>query len=157
MDPVTIIVTALTLGAVAGLKDNAADVVKDAYSGIKTLILRKYGDVGLSGLEKKPESQAKKDSVAEDLEDAGAGEDEELLRQAQALTHLVEQYAPETAAEVNVKLADMKAIGSFRIEDLKATGDQAKINVDVKKIDAGGDIEIKGLHAKGGNAPESKK
>ena len=37
MDPVTIIVTALALGAAAGLKPVAEQAVKDAYAGIKTL------------------------------------------------------------------------------------------------------------------------
>ena len=51
MDPtITIIVTALVAGAAAGLKPTAEKAIKDAYAGIKALIQRKYGDVGLVGL-----------------------------------------------------------------------------------------------------------
>ena len=74
MDPVSLIVTALAAGAAAGLKPTAEKIIKDAYEGIKTLIKRKYDQVDLASLEKKPQSQAKRDSVAEDLSDAGAAE-----------------------------------------------------------------------------------
>ena len=156
MDPVTLIVTALALGAAAGLKDTAAQVITDSYSGIKAHILQKYGDVGLDALEKKPESQAKRDSVAEDLAEVGAGKDEELLLEAQALAHLVEQYAPNTAAQINVKLADIKAIGSFRLSDLSASGSGARVDVDAQRIETGGDFEITGLHSEGAGELDPK-
>jgi hypothetical protein len=156
MDPITLIVTALALGAAAGLKDTAAQTIKDAYSGIKALILRRYGDVGLDALEKKPESQIKRDSVAEDLTEAGAARDEELVLQAQALAQLVEQYAPNTAAKINVKLSDIKAIGNFRVSDLSASGSGAKIDVDAQRIEAGGDFEVTGLHSEGSREPDPK-
>ena len=38
MDPITIIVTALALGAAAGLKPTAEQAVKVAYAGLKKLI-----------------------------------------------------------------------------------------------------------------------
>lgn len=154
MDPVTLIVTALALGAAAGLKDTASQTIKDTYSGIRTLILRKYGDVGLDALEKKPGSTAKKDSLAEDLVEAGAGQDEELIRQAQTLIQLVQQFAPSTAAEINVKLEDIKALGSVRISDLIVTGTSAKIEVDLQKTKAEGDVEVAGLRASGEESPK---
>jgi len=156
MDPITVIVTALALGAAAGLQDTAPQVIKDAYNGIKTLILRKYGDVGLDKLEKKPDSQAKKDSVAEDLAAAHAEQDTELVTQAKNLVQLVDQHAPETAAEINVKLDDIKAIGSFRLTDLSASGSSGKIGIDVNQVEAGGDFEIKNLRAGGSGEPDPK-
>lgn len=156
IDPVTLIVTALALGAAAGVKDTASQTIKDAYSGVKTLILRRYGDIGLDALEKKPESQAKRDSVAEDLADIGAGKDKELLIQAKALAQLVKQYAPNTAAEINIKLADLEAIGSFRLSDLAASGSGAKVDIDVQRVKVGGDFEITGLHSEGSGEPDPK-
>ena len=38
MDPVSLIVTALATGAAAALKDTAGEAVKDAYSGLKSLL-----------------------------------------------------------------------------------------------------------------------
>lgn len=156
MDPVTLIVTALALGAAAGLEDTAAQVIKDSYSGIKSLIQQKYGDVGLDALERKPESQAKRDSVAEDLTEVGAGKDEELLLQAQALTQLVVQYAPNTAAKINIKIGDIKTIGDVRVSDLLVSGHNASIGVVVEGVEAGGDFEITGLHSEGSGEPDPK-
>ncbi|MDQ3606970.1 MAG: hypothetical protein M3418_12400, partial [Gemmatimonadota bacterium] len=84
MDPISIIVAALAAGAAAGLKSNAEKVVADAYEGIKALIKRRYSRVDLTPIETKPESEKKRESVAEDLEEAGAAEDLELLDQAKA-------------------------------------------------------------------------
>jgi len=146
----------VALGAAAGLKPKAEEAVKDAYDGIKTLILRKYGDVGLDAVERKPASKSKKDSLAEDLADAGAADDEELLRQAKALTQLVEEYAPKTAGAIGIKLADIRAIGSVKVEDLIASGAAARVEVDARNVEAGGDVVIKGLQAKGGEQPDPK-
>lgn len=42
MEPIIVIVTALALGAAAGLKSTATQAVKDAYTGLKALILRNF-------------------------------------------------------------------------------------------------------------------
>ena len=83
MDPVTMIVLALAAGAAAGLKPTAEQAVKDAYAGVKALILRKYANVDLTLLERKPDSEAKRQCMREDLADAGAGKDSELRRESQ--------------------------------------------------------------------------
>src|ERR1700722_6846176 len=41
MDPVTLIVAALVAGAAAGLKDTASSAIKDAYNGLRGLVLRR--------------------------------------------------------------------------------------------------------------------
>ena len=42
MDPVTLIITALTAGAAAGGQSVVTDAIKDAYAGLKVLIKRKF-------------------------------------------------------------------------------------------------------------------
>ena len=42
MDPISIIITALALGAAAGLKPTAEIAIKDAYAGLKKIIQDKY-------------------------------------------------------------------------------------------------------------------
>jgi len=42
LDPVTLITSALLGGASAGLKDTATQNVKDAYTGLKGLIQRRF-------------------------------------------------------------------------------------------------------------------
>jgi len=159
MDPVTLIVTSLALGAAAGLKPAAEQAVKDAYSGLKRLIIDRYqaAQTGVTLIESNPQSEAFQAAASEQLQTTEVGQDEDVINQAQALTELVQQFAPETAAEINVKLSDIEAIGNFRVSDLAASGDKAKIDVDIKKAKAGQDFEVSGLRATGGEEPESKK
>ena len=159
MDPVTLIVIALALGAAAGLKSTAEQVVKDAYSGLKHLIIERYQVVkpGVDLIESNPESENFKDTAKELLQTTDADQNEELLRQAQNLTELVKKYAPETVGEINVKLSDIEAIGNFRVSDLAASGDKARIDVNVERVKASKDFEVTGLRATGGKEPESKK
>jgi hypothetical protein len=147
MDPQTLIVTALALGAAAGLKDTATQVVKDAYAGLKSLIQRRYAGVDLSAVERKPDSEAKRDSLAEDLAEAGAATDETVLRQAQELIQLVQRHAPDAAATVRVSLADIETAGSMRVSDLLAAGPGAKVEADLRNVKAGGDLTVDGLTA----------
>lgn len=90
MDPLTLIVTALATGAAVALKSVAEQAVKDAYAGLKQLILDQYGDKGdvttaVASVEAKPESEARQALLKEELATAGADQDEKLLQLAQAL------------------------------------------------------------------------
>ena len=142
MDPITIIVTALALGAAAGLEPTAEQAIKDAYAGIKKLILDKYRQVNLPLLESDPASEARQTVVKEDLARARADQDEAVLRRAQALLDAIHKHAPEAAGAIGVDLEDIKG-ASLKIADIIATGDAVK----VKKADIRGDIEIKGVWA----------
>src|SRR5215218_7981310 len=79
MEPVTLIVSSIAAACGPALRDTAQSAVRDAYQAVKALIARKYGSVSLEPLERKPESEAKRTSLAEDLDSAGAGGDGELL------------------------------------------------------------------------------
>ena len=96
--PVTLIVVALAAGAATGLKDTAASAIKDAYGALKGLLSRRYGSVNIGDVERKPESEAKRASVAEDLAAAGAGDDEELLELARQLVEAVRENDPGSRA-----------------------------------------------------------
>lgn len=148
MDPVTIILTALVAGAAAGLKPTAEQVVKDAYEGIKALIKRKYARVSVDNLEGDPASEARKSVVREDLQKANAGEDAELLVQAQAVLDAVRQHAPEAAAAVGVSIEELEA-GSVHVRDITvSTG----TGVSIRKAKVAGDVEIAGVRAGGGGS-----
>jgi hypothetical protein len=86
MDPfITPIVAAIAAGATAGLKEEAAQVVKDAYAAVKSFLSMKYPKVNLGQIEEKPTSSARQAVLAEDLADSGADQDPELLRLVEAL------------------------------------------------------------------------
>lgn len=143
MEPVSIIVAALVAGAAAAFKDTAAQAIKDAYAGFKTLIQRKYGHVSVDALERKPDSEAKQLSVREDLTDAGAGADQELLDRAKALLDAVKTHDRTAAAQLNINLDEVEA-AYFKLKDAAATGD---VNVGVEKSTFSGGIDIEGLTA----------
>ena len=149
MDPITIIVTALALGAAAGLKPTAEQAVKDTYAGIKKLIQDKYQHINLALLEGDPASEARQGVVKEDLAKAKADQDEDVLRQAQALLDAIQKHAPEAAGAVGVDLEDIKG-ASLTIEDIIATGTGVK----VKGADLSGDIGVKGVRAGFGGEPD---
>jgi len=144
MDPVsmTVVTSALAAGAAAGLKDTVAGAVKDAYAGLKRLLSARYAHVDVSAVEKKPDSKAKRDSLAEDLLDAGAGEDVELLEAARQVLCAVRESAPETGSAVGVDLEGLDA-AAVRIQDVIANG----TGVRGRDWTVTGDIEISGVRA----------
>ncbi|WP_051165176.1 hypothetical protein [Nocardia testacea] len=141
MDPVTaVVVSAIAAGALAGVSDTAAQAIKDTYAGLKNLISRKYSDVDVSGLERKPESEKKKDSLAEDLEDAGAAGDAELGSAAAAVLEMVQQHAPQ--AVVGVDVAGLVS-AALTIADVVSTGDGVRVSDSTIE----GATEIRGIRA----------
>ncbi|WP_280474561.1 hypothetical protein [Nocardia asiatica] len=90
----------------------------------------------VSGLERKPESETKKASLAEDLDDAG---DAELGAAAVAVVEAVRQHHPQViGAEVNNLVAE-----ALKITDIASTG------VGVRVVDStiAGPTEITGVRA----------
>jgi len=145
-DAVTVITSALASGAVAGVKDTAVKAIKDAYAGLKRLITDRYAQVDVSEVEKKPDSKPKRDSLAEDLADAGAGEDVELLDAARRVLAVVRENSPQAAAAVGVDLERIEA-AAVRIREVIATGG----GVRGRDWAVSGDIDISGV--RGGDLP----
>lgn len=111
MDPVTLILTALAVGAGAGLKDTASSAVRDAYNGLKGLVRRKLagregGELVLARHEQDPQVWDK--PLAQELTAAGAGDDPDLVSAAQALMQLVDA-AGSAAGKYRVSASDHSA------------------------------------------------
>jgi hypothetical protein len=93
MEPVSLIVLALTAGASAGLTDTASQAVKDGYAGLKALARRRLhgqrdGELVLDRHEASP--QAWQAPLAEALTGAAAGQDADLVAAAEALLALID-------------------------------------------------------------------
>ena len=118
MDPLTVIVSAMTAGVTVALKDVAGQTVKDAYAGLKRLILDNYGDKedvdqAVDNLEAKPESESRQGMLKEELAASGAAQDEKLLQAAHAL---LREADPEgTKAGHYTIIGDGNVIGSRNI------------------------------------------
>src|SRR5947207_8409608 len=101
MDPITTaIVAALSAGAISGLTDTAKAAITDGYTKLKGLLTTKYGassDVvqAIDKLEAKPTSAGRQGTVVEEVTEAGADQDAELLALAERIRHLLKEYAKE--------------------------------------------------------------
>ena len=144
------IVTAVAMGAAAGLKDTASNAIRDTYDGLKTFIRRNYSTIDLAPVEAKPESTAKRDSLAEDLTSAGAGNDSELLEHASVLVDAVTANDPESAVSIGVDLEEVRA-ASLRISNVKAD----EKGVRVRKSEFSGDIDIQGIEVTHKQSPKA--
>jgi hypothetical protein len=143
MEPITLIVTALAAGASAALKSTAEAGVKDAYEGLKRLILRRYRDVDVEPVEKKPESHAKRESLAEDLEAVGAGQDQELLETARRLVEAVRAHDAAAGPAIGVDLEQVEA-EFLKVSDVRSAGTGVRVRhgtfsggIDISGVDAG--------------------
>jgi len=115
MDPITIIATAVVAGAAAAAEGVAAQAGKDAYAGLKALIVRRFGDRAdvegaVKGIEQKPESRARKEVLEEELEQAEAGQDAEVVEQAEGLLKLLKEQGRIPAATYQAVLKGSGAI-----------------------------------------------
>jgi disulfide oxidoreductase YuzD len=108
MEPISLIVTALTAGAVAAAKDTVEKGVKDTYQGLKTLIKRKFANDALAQamVEAKPEDIKKAEGLLKDkIVEAGVDKDNEITKLAQdLLDKLQEQPGGQQVITQNISL-----------------------------------------------------
>lgn len=146
MDPVTLIVTAVAVGAAAGVTDTAKQSVTDAYIALRGLLTRRYREVDLAPLESAPESDAERQSLTGTLRAQGAGADAELVALATELISVVRAAGGEVGAAVGVDL-EMVEGAALRISGITATG----TGVRVRGGRFSGDIEIDAVEAGAGD------
>ncbi|MFI6959646.1 hypothetical protein ACIBJI_40045 [Nocardia sp. NPDC050408] len=124
MDPMALVAAAVAAGAAgtsAGLSETAKKAVADAYQALKGLITRRYTSVEVAVVETRPQLRSRRTVLAEELLEAGAGEDRELVDAARYLLQVIEEYAPQSAEVVGVQLRRVRA-GELEITDVVSTG-----------------------------------
>lgn len=116
MDPITAtIVSALVAGAVAATTEVAAQAIKDAYAGLKALVIRKLGqrakvEDALNGVEARPESEGRKTVLGEELEIAKASDDAEVVEEAKALLELLKEHGEESGVSYHAQVRGSGAV-----------------------------------------------
>lgn len=90
MEPVTLIVSAIALGAAAAAEEVVPQAIKDAYAGFKGLLVRKFGGAAnvedaVRKVEEKPESEGRRAVLGEEVEAARSAIDPELIAKAEDL------------------------------------------------------------------------
>ncbi|MFD3510075.1 hypothetical protein [Nocardia sp. NPDC058666] len=151
MEPLlAVVVTAISVGAKAGLTASAQGAVADAYTNLKQLIDRRY-NVDLDPVEGNPGAIEVRDRLAEDLSAAGAGGDRQLLEVARALIDATDEHGLGGAVEELLASADSQEAREFvavRIkrvyaESLRICGvDSAGAGVRVSEASFVGAIDI---------------
>lgn len=101
-----VIVSALATAASKAAEGVIGDAVKDAYTGLKSLITRKYGDVNIEMLERDPASKTKREVVEQDLAKTGATQDQEVIDATKRLQEELE------AAGVVMTVSGQGAVGA---------------------------------------------
>ena len=127
MDPITVtIVSALAAGAAAAAKDVATDVIKDAYAGLKRLIIDRYQRAApfADAVEADPASEPEQKVLGKQLDQAGAPEDDDLKAAAQALLkYATGQYSEQSQAllnELESLRSEPRAAAMFDFDRLRA-------------------------------------
>jgi hypothetical protein len=132
MEPVTAIVTALSIGAGAAFKKVAEEVGKDLYGQLKEIIGRKYSGVDIAVIEKDPASKKRQDLLEDELKQAKVGHDTEVLAKARELLKAAEKM-PDSAEAAGIDLKQFRA-ASFSIEDALSSG----------RLLSGHDVDVQG-------------
>lgn len=142
MDPVTLLVSTLALGATAALRETAGDAVKDAYAGLKSLIVKKFGSQpALDALEHKPESVKKREAAEEDLVEAAA--DKDVVQAADKLAKVIKRDDPKVSEIVGISIDDVVA-KFLDIDTVRSSGPAVRVHkgifvegVSIKNVVAG--------------------
>lgn len=128
MDPVTTaIIAALSAGVTTSTSEVGKKVIVDAYEALKTVIKQKFGiesDVvkAMEGVEAKPESAGRRETLKEEISAAKADQDPEILGVAKKL---IEQISAQPNGGQHIQ----SAIGSYI-----AQGDRGStVSVNVNK------------------------
>jgi hypothetical protein len=98
-----------------------------------------YGGVDVTAVENRPEPTAKRDSLAEDLQDAGAGGDAEVVAAAQRVLAAVADHVPEVGSVIGVDVVGLSA-ANVRLHDITAEGHGA-IGLRARDVTVSGDFE----------------
>jgi len=134
MDPVTTsIVSAITAGVVAGAGDAGKKLIVDAYTALKEAIQAKLGTdsdtvEALEKVEKKPESKARQDVLAEEITAPGLDNDPDLLKLAQTLAEALKSAGGDTFTAT----ADKGGIVQRGSGNVASTGGGITVGGDVK-------------------------
>lgn len=154
MDPLSVLLTALISGAAAGLRPTVTQAVKDAYGAVKAHLQERYSDVSVDQLEKDPSSAARQGVLKEELGDADAASDKDLLALTRRLLNQIAKMPTDALDAAGVDLHKVRA-AAITIEDVSTIGSDAAA-VRLHEVEASGDIIIRGIH-KGGSGPKGER
>jgi len=140
LDPISIIVGALAMGASAAAKDVGGRAVRDAYDSLKRLIGDHYKRSGaVAAIQEDPSSEIQKKALQEALAKTDIARDAEVLQIAKVLTQVLETVPQPDLATVGLQMDRVRAINaSFGDIDIIGSGKGAVL----KDVDVGGQLTV---------------
>jgi hypothetical protein len=115
MEPISIIMAALAAGAAAGATEVASQAIKDAYEGLKALVLKRFegkpaAETALVEYEQDADTWEK--PLQKSLVEAGADKEQEIVDAAQKVLQLVQpQQVAKGKYNVQIGTAQGVVIG----------------------------------------------
>lgn len=153
MDPVVAaIVAALASGAIVAAKDVATNAVKDAYAGLKKLIVSRFEKAKpfVEAVEASPESKPEQQVLARQL-GAAAG-DPSMKEAADRLLAALGELERDPRARAVLDFEKLHALRTFKISDAEFSGTL----LTAKEATFEGDVELTNLRQRGLETPEEK-
>ena len=149
LEPITTtIVAALVAGAEAGATVVATQAITDSYNALKAAIAGKFSAIDIVAFEKKPNSEARQEVLAEELEEAGADKDEELKAKAVALIDAVEDLRSHPKAAALFDFGKLRAAKNFELTDIKTISTVLRADEAIFE----GDFKASNIEQTGGSA-----
>lgn len=149
MEPISIIVGALAMGAAAATKKVGGQIGLDAYNALKRLISDRYEIRGaVAALEQGPPSEMAKVALIEVLAKTMAPTDAEVIERAKYLLSVLETVPHADLVAVGIKISELTAINA-RFGEVSIIGSGTGISID--KLNAQGDVMFDGVRIQGPN------
>ena len=145
MEPIT---TAIVAAVGAGLAKVAETAILDAYNGVKSAIVKRFGadsklEKAVKNVEDDPESAGYKMNLDEQLAKTGANKDPDILKAVKQLLDALEKLENQRPGATGVKLKEIEVAKSVTIRNLASTG----TGVDLERAKIGGDLNISDVNA----------
>lgn len=139
----TSITDALSAGTTAAASSVGSALVKDAYSGLKTLIVERFKrKAAIEALEEDPSSEPQKAAVAEALMKSGASDDPVVQELAQQLARALADMPAADAKAMGLDIEDLQA-ANVSLKDIVTQGTAVRI----RRTTVAGSLEIEGIRA----------
>ena len=143
MDIASAILTAIVAGATASAKDTASQAIKDAYAGLRRLLVDVYKLTTVKSLDLDPKSSKARSEVIEEVSKSAVLSDKRILESLQSLTAALENESPARLADWDINLGNIVSARNVLIEKFEAEG-----SIDIGDIEAkSGDVILRDLRA----------
>ena len=152
MEPIT---TAIIAAVGAGLANVAETAIVDAYNGVKSAIVKRFGadsklEKAIKNVEDDPESAGYKMNLDDQIAKTGADKDPDVLKAIKQLLDALEKSEGQRKGATGVSLEHIKVAKSAIIDNITSTGD----GLIAKDMDIGGDLNISNINAGATNSPK---